>query len=220
MPLPSINLQLRCASWDQGRPWLPFLLRVQQYLYEMPYSKSTEALTNVSYLPAWTNTGCGSILKHWIWVVFPWSTCGKSVHAFSNKMFCKCDSVWLRRAMAKLPYAPKEFSILLFIYFKIFYLLIFLLLFWRDFFSFSFWVLDSAAPSCSLHSGNEEPFQPCALRANNWAVHELGWRERRQLCQEALARRLFWDNIWYHFKELGDGKDRALWALSHSLFYY
>lgn len=36
----------------------------------MPYSKSTEALTNVSCLPAWTNVGCGSNLKDWIWAVF------------------------------------------------------------------------------------------------------------------------------------------------------
>lgn len=147
----SINLQftqLRVASWDQGRPWLPFLLKVQQYLYEMPYSKYTEAFTNVSYPPAWTNVGCGSILKDWIWALFLGLPVASLYKLLVIKCFFKCDSVWLRRAMAKLPPAPEESPILLLTCFKIFYLLIFLLLFWGDFFFFEcLTVLLQAVPS-------------------------------------------------------------------------
>lgn len=144
----------------------------------IPYSKSTEALTNVSYPPAWTNVGCGPIPKDWIWAIFLGLPVASLYKLFSNKILFKCNSVWLRRAMAKLPPAPGEFSILLFLCFKIFlfYLLIFLLLF----FFFFFWVLYSAATGCSLHSENEETSQPCPLRASNWAVPEVGWSERHQ----------------------------------------
>lgn len=83
IPLPpTVNLQftqLRAAACDipgkislksNLRPLLPFLLRVQQYHYKVPNSKSSEARKNVSYLSAWTNVCCGSILKDWIWGIF------------------------------------------------------------------------------------------------------------------------------------------------------
>lgn len=85
--------------------------------------------------------------KCWLWIhpeglnlsPFPWFTCASLYKLLVIKCFFKCDSVWLRRATAKLPPAPEEFPILLLTCFKIFYLLIFLLLFWGDFFSLSAW---------------------------------------------------------------------------------
>lgn len=111
----------------------------------IPAQGSAKPLWNVLFKIHWSLDKCllpTCLDKCWLWIHpkalnlshFPWSTSGKSEQAFSNKILCKCNSVWLRRSMSKLPHPPKEFSILLFIYFKIFYLLIFLLLFLRDFF--------------------------------------------------------------------------------------
>lgn len=47
---------------------------------------------------------------------------------------------------------------------------------------------------------------------------EVGWSGRCQSHQEPPARRLLWDDIWYHCKDLGDGKARGLCSLS--LFFW